>query len=308
MTRPSLLRALLLLSATVTSAGELVAQPAASVAVPARREFAHGETIVMEYHAASGFGAVELRPVLLSESPEVRLRALFKFRGRAPKTLPDAVTLAIVSSGEKMRFSAKPRVSLLLDDGRRLPAGAAIRQVVRNSTGVTETVAAMVPRAQFLRLLMAREPALVVDGAIIPIGPDAAEALRDLASRMSPSGYAAANRSHIVTERTQGMTVRKTEYEHQDVDSMAFPRVFTPRLPLPKGVPSEMRRVLVEYVVDSTGRVDMATFRGHSPQKDAVFLEQLRVIMPSWEFTPAKVGGRPVRQIMRQAVVFAPAP
>ena len=284
------------------------AQSRASTSIPERRVFEHGESIVMEYHAASGFGAVELRPVLLSESPEVRLRALFKFRGRAPKTPPDAVSLAIVSSGDRARFSAKPRVSLLLDDGRRVPAGAAIRQVVRNSSGVTETVAAMVPRAQFLRLVMAREPALVVDGAIIPIGPDAAEALRDLASRMSPSGYAAANRAHIVTERTQGMTVRKTEYEHQDVDSMARPRVFTPRLPLPKGVPPETRRVLVEYVVDSTGRVDMATFRGHSPQLDAVFLDQLRVVMPSWEFTPAKVGGRPVRQIMRQAVVFAPAP
>lgn len=66
------------------------------------------------------------------------------------------------------------------------------------------------------------------------------------------------------------------------------------------------RTVLVEYVVDTTGKVDLATVRGRAPERDAPFLEELRRVMPEWEFYPAVKGGAKVRQVIRQAFVFEP--
>jgi hypothetical protein len=302
---------LLLALGTVPAAGAAqrparVATPGAPAAgIPARREFRHRETILVEYHEASGYGAVELRPALVAESPEVRVQALFTFPGRRPAAPPAQVSFAVVSTAPSARFTDAPRLSLLLDGARPIRAATVVKQVGHVPDGVRETVAARLPRATFLRLATAERATVVVDSIEIPLGETSLEALRDLASRMSPAGFEAALAAHEVTEHVEGFTRHKVLYEAGDVDSVARPTLLA-RAKFPAGVPRTMRYVRVEFVVDTLGRVEVETLRGQSPTADAPFLAELRAVAPLWEFAPARVGGRAVRQIVRQEVVFDP--
>lgn len=65
--------------------------------------------------------------------------------------------------------------------------------------------------------------------------------------------------------------------------------------------------VIVRFVVDSTGLVDMAsvmTVESTAPEFDRA----VRAAMPGMRFRPAKVGGRPVRQLAEQLFRFEVAP
>jgi hypothetical protein len=272
--------------------------------IPARREFRHRETIVVHYHEASGYGAVELRPALLAASPEVRVRALFNFPGRQLAAPPERVTLALVFTSARARFSATPALTLLLD-AAPVQARGVVRQVESAPDGVRETVSARLARETFLRLVRTERPVIVVDGVAVPVGGEPLEALRDLASRMSPAGYRESLAAHAVTERTGELTTRKVVYEARDVDSAARQTLLA-RPRFPAGVPRAVRQVPVEYVVDTLGRVELESLRGHSPADDAPFVAELRAVAPLWEFEPATAGGRRVRQLVRQVVVFDP--
>ena len=59
--------------------------------------------------------------------------------------------------------------------------------------------------------------------------------------------------------------------------------------------PGEIGTVHVEFVVDSTGRVDMATLRPLTPASPALF-RSVRVFMATAKFAPALIGERPVSQ------------
>jgi hypothetical protein len=66
------------------------------------------------------------------------------------------------------------------------------------------------------------------------------------------------------------------------------------------------RRVLLQFVVDSAGRVDPESLRGQSPDWDTPFVDALRTSFAEWRFTPARKGGKPVAQIVRLAIPFEP--
>jgi hypothetical protein len=59
--------------------------------------------------------------------------------------------------------------------------------------------------------------------------------------------------------------------------------------------PGEIGTVHVEFVVDSTGRVDMATLRPLTPASPTLF-RSVRVFMATAKFAPALIGERPVSQ------------
>ena len=62
--------------------------------------------------------------------------------------------------------------------------------------------------------------------------------------------------------------------------------------------------VLAQFVVDTTGRVEVATFKVIRKSHD-LFEAAVRSALPSMRFLPAEVGGRKVKQLVQQPFVFA---
>jgi TonB family protein len=61
--------------------------------------------------------------------------------------------------------------------------------------------------------------------------------------------------------------------------------------------------VLAQFVVDTTGRADLSTFKvlkATNPQ----FVEAVRSVLGSWKFTPAEVGRHTVKQLLQMPFAF----
>lgn len=73
--------------------------------------------------------------------------------------------------------------------------------------------------------------------------------------------------------------------------------------------PSSMResgttgRVLVQFVVNTSGRVEPGSIKILESTNSA-FAAAVREVLPRHRFSPAKIGGTPVRQIVQQPFVF----
>ncbi len=62
--------------------------------------------------------------------------------------------------------------------------------------------------------------------------------------------------------------------------------------------------VLAQFVVDTTGRVEISTFQVLRSDH-AMFEQAVRSSLPGMRFLPAEVGGRKVKQLVQQPFVFA---
>ncbi len=62
--------------------------------------------------------------------------------------------------------------------------------------------------------------------------------------------------------------------------------------------------VLAQFVVDTTGRVEVATFKVIRKSHD-LFESAVRQALPNMRFLPAEVGGRKVKQLVQQPFVFS---
>jgi protein TonB len=62
--------------------------------------------------------------------------------------------------------------------------------------------------------------------------------------------------------------------------------------------------VLAQFVVDTTGRVEIASFKVIRKSHD-LFEAAVRSALPQMRFLPAEVGGRKVKQLVQQPFVFA---
>ena len=62
--------------------------------------------------------------------------------------------------------------------------------------------------------------------------------------------------------------------------------------------------VLAQFVVDTTGRVEVSTFKVIRKSHD-LFETAVRSALPQMRFLPAEVGGRKVKQLVQQPFVFA---
>lgn len=86
--------------------------------------------------------------------------------------------------------------------------------------------------------------------------------------------------------------------------AMAAPGSASPRYPdilRSAGVEGEAQ---VQFVVDTTGRADMATFKVLKATHE-LFAAAVRNTLPNMRFIPAEVGGRKVKQLVQQPFVFA---
>jgi hypothetical protein len=281
-------------------------------AIPPARAFAHHETIWTAFHEASGYGDVELRPMLLGDAPELRLTTMFVFKGERLTAAPAMVSVAFVALGPSARFGAARAVRFVPEDGAPLVVSEkAVVHTVRDlSPGVVEErVAFRVPRSEFLRLANARALSARVGSAEVVFGEEKLEALRDFASRMRPAVFDSTRAAATARVATRGFAIRKGVYEPRDVDEAARPELMMPRLPYPAAVPAAQRvarRVLLEFVVDSAGRIDPESLRGQSPEWDTPFVAALRASSADWRYVPAKKDSRPVAQIVRLAIPFEP--
>jgi hypothetical protein len=294
-------RPLALLIALLTGAAPAAAQrtPADPLRPPAAREFRHSETIWMGFHEASGYSNVELRPVALA--PDLALTAMFVFKGRTPATLPPQVSLALTTTSGPTRFTGSPALVFLLD-GSRLAAGPMLRVVDSSRVPGRETLAIRLPVRTFLRVLRAEQVELIADGVSVALADHHLEALRDLASRMDPRVYADRVAAASAVAARETMVYRKTEYEPTEVDRQAAPASFIER---PQSIALLPRKIVkFEFVVDTTGRVDLETLKAADPDADAAYVAALRVVAARWEFTPAVKDGQPVRQRLRQAMML----
>ena len=303
------MRALPLLSLAALLAARLGAQPS----IPEARPFAHRESIRMGFHAPSGYGFVELREMLLQEKPEIRFSAIYTYRGQTPATPPEAVTVALLAVESPGAFGAArtseaKRLTFLLDSGVVVRTDTAIR-VVSSSTGRSvETRSRRMLRRDFLRIVGSTRVTARTGELSIELDERHLEALRDFASRMDPAANAAALAELTAVVSSSGFDMHKRWYEPGEVDERAYPTT-APLIPTwYSSTPGQRREVRAEYVIDSTGRVDSASFRGMDEVGDAPFLDAIRPLLREWEFAPARKNGRPVAQIRRQLFVFVSKP
>jgi protein TonB len=81
----------------------------------------------------------------------------------------------------------------------------------------------------------------------------------------------------------------------------------SPRYPAPLQALGLEGRVVVEFVIDTTGRVEPGSVRSLESTHPA-FEKAAKEAMTSSLFRPARLKGHPVRQLTRQAVRFVAAP
>lgn len=82
---------------------------------------------------------------------------------------------------------------------------------------------------------------------------------------------------------------------------------------VPPAYPSSLRdahtsgEVLAQFVVDTLGRADMSTFHVLK-STDSLFTQAVYAALPRYQFTPAELGGRTVRQLVQMPFQFSVTP
>lgn len=71
-----------------------------------------------------------------------------------------------------------------------------------------------------------------------------------------------------------------------------------PGNPMPPFPPGGPRRFAVSVVVDTLGRADAATLQVPAGV-DSAMTDAMRTVLPAWRFSPARVAGCPVKQVVR---------
>jgi protein TonB len=77
-----------------------------------------------------------------------------------------------------------------------------------------------------------------------------------------------------------------------------------PRYPEAEKAARREGEVLAQFVVDTTGQADLASFKVLGSTGEA-FATAVREALPSLRFLPAEVGGRKVKQLVQQPFQFA---
>ena len=303
--RRHLLAAALAGTASLTPLAAQQPVPPRAPAIPAARTFRHAEEIRTAYHEASGYGSVELRPMRVSDAPDVTLTALFSYRGRRLTAPPTDVSVGLTVTDERPHFARARALAFALDGGRTLALGEMFRVVDSTHGEPRETLALRVPTATFLRLVNARRATGRVGDVTFVLEEAQLEALRDFASRMDPATHARLAAAAGAETRAHGFVFQKEAYEEGEVDRPAALIEFV-RPSFPDVPQREPKYMIFGFVVDTAGRVDLATLVARATPEEAPYVEAIRRAAAQWRYRPAMKSGRPVRQIVRQTHQFIP--
>lgn len=275
--------------------------------IPLARPFAHRESVTMYHDAASGYGVVQLGPMVVGTDSSVRLNALFKFKGKALQTTPATISISLVVTGDTASHASTQRITVATDSAARFTEVVKVRVPERLGGKVRETLGLAMSTARFLRVVNAQRAQLSFGPTNLSLTDRQLEALRDFASRLDVDQHRTALASSGGTVSLKPLQVRADAFSAADVDRRAAQRgaLLAPKYP---AVPLDQRRrrtVVIEYVVDTAGGVDTSTVRAHEPA-DSLFAAAVRAAAPDWRFSPAIRKARPVRQVMVQPMPFDP--
>ncbi|HEX3158447.1 MAG TPA: energy transducer TonB [Gemmatimonadaceae bacterium] len=119
--------------------------------------------------------------------------------------------------------------------------------------------------------------------------------------------------THVLTPDASASVRRASEPTPMGADQQYFEFQVEEPVSYVTGVapqyPAELRAagvngsVMAQFVVDTMGRVEVGTFKAIESSHD-LFTESVRRTLPELRFTPAKVGGRRVRQLVQQPFMF----
>src|SRR5512140_614607 len=95
-------------------------------------------------------------------------------------------------------------------------------------------------------------------------------------------------------------------YFEFQVEKPALPREGNPNPKYPSMLESSRveGEVLAQFVVDTTGKADMSTFKVLSSSNE-LFASSLKSTLPQWKFYLAEAGGHKVKQIVQLPLKFA---
>lgn len=95
-------------------------------------------------------------------------------------------------------------------------------------------------------------------------------------------------------------------YFEFQVEKTVLPSPTNPTPPYPKLLRSAgvEGTVLAQFIVDTSGRADMSTFKVLESSHE-LFTQAVREALPGYRFFPAEIGGKKVRQVVQQPFTFA---
>jgi protein TonB len=121
----------------------------------------------------------------------------------------------------------------------------------------------------------------------------------EFARGSSPTPRDARSSSDVPSDASQTFLEFQVEQPAMQAPNSATPTY--PDILRKAGVEGE---ALVSFVVDTSGRVDLATFRVVRASHD-LFAAAVKSVLPRMRFIPATVGDRKVRQLVQQPFSFA---
>ena len=192
----------LLLMVLVCFSQVIVAQSADQNFAYPKRPFKHDGKFGTQYEPKEDNTIVTLEPVVVETSPAgkelLRLAAVFQYPGKVP-TKPKHISLGFYGDYPQCKFSAQPRMTVLVDGSRIEFAWNArgIRERKPDEEGVAfsfnegaggekceELMFMTISQTNFLRVVNAKIVEMQIDQHKFKLTEANLEALRDLASRM----------------------------------------------------------------------------------------------------------------------------
>jgi protein TonB len=124
---------------------------------------------------------------------------------------------------------------------------------------------------------------------------------------IDPGQFAIGSRRDIGNTGTGAAASRggSGTFSVREVEKAVVPLSGNPRPAYPSMLQSAHvdGEVLAQFVVDTTGRVDMSTFRAIQSTNE-LFVQSVRRALADWKFRPAEVGGTKVRQLVQMPLTF----
>jgi TonB family protein len=107
-----------------------------------------------------------------------------------------------------------------------------------------------------------------------------------------------------VASTAQKTRVEKPYFDFQIEQPAAVISSAFPKYPAALRAANVEGQVIAQFVVDTTGRVDVRTFEVKSSDHDE-FTAAVADALPALRFSPARVGGHPVKQLVRMPFMFS---
>lgn len=132
----------------------------------------------------------------------------------------------------------------------------------------------------------------------------AALAIAAVAAIAIACGVDAPDVPSAVASKAQATHVEKPYFDFQIEQPAAVISSVFPKYPAALRAANVEGQVIAQFVVDTTGRVEVRTFEVKSSDH-AEFTAAVADALPALRFSPARVGGHPVKQLVRMPFMFS---